>query len=257
MLALHRGGIAESGGAYHRWRVCRATCRGCCPRGWSAVLTAVVAGTAGVPLVGAAPVARRGGARCCGCSTAALAWLLVVSDPDAAIKAAGGGGRNRQPHRRRSRPPMVAAARAHRPARGLAGVRSGERRHPDQRPRLQYGGAGRGGARSGVSGRDRACPVESSRRRRAGSHRWAGRCPCGSHRPSSVRAATGRRMRPRSMRCCGGRAFEVVCLAGYMRLLTPVLVDAWARPHAEHVHPSLLPSFPRPAYPRTSVGRPA
>ena len=35
---------------------------------------------------------------------------------------------------------------------------------------------------------------------------------------------------------------EIVCLAGYMRLLTPVLVDAW---HGRmlNVHPSLLPSF--------------
>jgi phosphoribosylglycinamide formyltransferase-1 len=36
---------------------------------------------------------------------------------------------------------------------------------------------------------------------------------------------------------------EIVCLAGYMRLLTPFLVGAW---HGRmlNVHPSLLPSFP-------------
>ncbi len=36
---------------------------------------------------------------------------------------------------------------------------------------------------------------------------------------------------------------EIVCLAGYMRLLTPFLVRAW-RDHMLNIHPSLLPSFP-------------
>jgi len=36
---------------------------------------------------------------------------------------------------------------------------------------------------------------------------------------------------------------EIVCLAGYLRLLTPRLVDAW-QGRMLNIHPSLLPAFP-------------
>jgi phosphoribosylglycinamide formyltransferase 1 len=38
-------------------------------------------------------------------------------------------------------------------------------------------------------------------------------------------------------------AIEIVCLAGYLRLLTPLLVGAW-RGRMLNIHPSLLPAFP-------------
>jgi len=39
------------------------------------------------------------------------------------------------------------------------------------------------------------------------------------------------------------RGVEMVCLAGYMRLLTPFLVRAW-QGRMLNIHPSLLPAFP-------------
>ncbi len=43
--------------------------------------------------------------------------------------------------------------------------------------------------------------------------------------------------------CLRAHGVELVCLAGYMRLLTPWLVGAWEG-RMLNVHPSLLPAFP-------------
>ena len=44
-------------------------------------------------------------------------------------------------------------------------------------------------------------------------------------------------------RCLTDAAIEIVCLAGYMRLLTPYLVRRWSG-RMLNIHPSLLPAFP-------------
>ena len=41
----------------------------------------------------------------------------------------------------------------------------------------------------------------------------------------------------------GSRSIEFVCLAGYMRRLTPTFIDTLERPIL-NIHPSLLPAFP-------------
>jgi phosphoribosylglycinamide formyltransferase-1 len=60
------------------------------------------------------------------------------------------------------------------------------------------------------------------------------------HRPFKGDRAEHERAIDRELRKAGA---EVVCLAGYMRLLTPFLVDAWAG-RMLNIHPSLLPAFP-------------
>jgi formyltetrahydrofolate-dependent phosphoribosylglycinamide formyltransferase len=60
------------------------------------------------------------------------------------------------------------------------------------------------------------------------------------HRPFRKDREAHERAIDAALRAAGA---EIVCLAGYMRLLTPFLVNAWSG-RMLNIHPSLLPSFP-------------
>jgi len=66
--------------------------------------------------------------------------------------------------------------------------------------------------------------------------------PCAAldHRPHGRDRAAHEALIDRALTEAGA---ELVCLAGYMRLLTPLLVDRWAG-RMLNIHPSLLPAFP-------------
>ena len=48
---------------------------------------------------------------------------------------------------------------------------------------------------------------------------------------------------PKSWRRSGKRGVDLVCLAGYMRLLSPEFIRAFPN-RIVNIHPSLLPAFP-------------
>jgi len=60
------------------------------------------------------------------------------------------------------------------------------------------------------------------------------------HRPYKKDRAAHERALDAALRAAG---VDYVCLAGYMRLLTPFLTTAW-RGRMLNIHPSLLPAFP-------------
>ena len=63
---------------------------------------------------------------------------------------------------------------------------------------------------------------------------------CIDHRPHGRNRAAHERVIQAALEA---RGIGLVCLAGYMRLLTPYLVGAW-RGRMLNIHPSLLPAFP-------------
>ena len=91
-----------------------------------------------------------------------------------------------------------------------------------------------------LSGRDRPGPVQYRRRRRASISR--GRRA--SRRRSSITrlSPTARASSARCRRPCSAQEIELVCLAGFMRLLTPWFVGQW-RDRMLNIHPALLPSY--------------
>ena len=70
----------------------------------------------------------------------------------------------------------------------------------------------------------------------------AGRVPalCIDHRPFRGDRAAHEAAMLRALREAGA---EIICLAGYMRILTPLLVGAFAG-RMLNIHPSLLPLYP-------------
>ena len=99
-----------------------------------------------------------------------------------------------------------------------------------------------------AAARDPAYPAEialvlSNRPEAAGlAHAAAAGVPTRviAHRPFGADRAAHEGAIDATLREAG---IELVCLAGYMRRLTPRLVDAWAG-RMLNVHPSLLPAFP-------------
>ena len=91
----------------------------------------------------------------------------------------------------------------------------------------------------------RRCAGPRSRASRQASRRW-----CSSHKAYPSREDYDRALVAELQQ----RDVALVCLAGFMRLLSPVFVDAYPN-RILNIHPSLLPKYPGPASAATGAGR--
>ena len=170
-----------------------------------------------------------------------VGMVLVVASGQAAqvaavLQEAGEDGGADRPHR--------AAARRRRDLSGLDRPMTQPRKRtvdPDLRTRLQHGRADRGGARTGVSGRDRRRRLRPRRRARP-----QGCCRASASRPGCVprKDHPTAEAHEKALDAALARLkAEIVCLAGYMRVLTAGFVDRW-QGRLVNIHPALLPAFP-------------
>ncbi len=115
------------------------------------------------------------------------------------------------------------------------------RRSADFRPRLEHGGADRGGEGAGLSGRNRSCCLQPCRTRLD----WRARAQAGiataivDHRPFGEDREAFERALDAQLQAY---RIDLVCLAGFMRLLTPPFVSRWSG-RMLNIHPALLPEF--------------
>ena len=164
--------------------------------------------------------------------------LVAVVAPDradalAAVLAEAGRDRPRdRPRRRRAR----ACA-----TRGVC--EPATRRDPDLGRRLQHA---RAGARHGRPRRIRPSPASSSPTgpSAGGLARAAALgLPVGQRRPPRLPRRPRRPSRRRWTAPLRASGAEILCLAGFMRVLTPGFIAAWSG-RMLNIHPSILPLFP-------------
>ena len=126
---------------------------------------------------------------------------------------------------------------------------------PDFGPRLQHGGADRGrDARRTIRPRSRWCsptgpmPTGLARARAAGiATAVVDHTAFGKDREAFERALQA---------ALEAHRIELVCLAGFMRLLTPWFVERW-QGRMLNIHPSLLPRLQGPRHARARARAPA